>query len=112
MEHLELLLLLGRTEPRAWSAPEAAAELRVDPTFTTRRLCDLVDAKLATVATDEHGVERFTYGPSGAFTRGDVDTLLEMYNTRPVTLVRALYDRRTVVTQSFADAFRVRKGDT
>jgi hypothetical protein len=43
------------------------------------------------------------------WSRTDVDLLLDMYNTRPMTLIRALYGRKTLVTKSFADALRIRK---
>jgi hypothetical protein len=35
-----------------------------------------------------------------------------MYNSRPVTLVRAIYDRPASAARSFADAFRVRKTES
>lgn len=38
-----------------------------------------------------------------------VDELAEMYHTRPVTLIRAIYDRPAAPVRSFADAFRIRK---
>jgi hypothetical protein len=37
--------------------------------------------------------------------------LAEMYHTRPVTLVRAIYERPARAVQSFANAFRLREGD-
>jgi hypothetical protein len=110
IEHLELLLLLARTEPRAWAADEASAEARLDPKFTERRLRDLVAAGLA---TEEAGrPPRFAYSPSRPSLRHDVGLLQQMYDSRPVTLVRAVYNRRTIVTQTFADAFRIKPEDT
>lgn len=38
-----------------------------------------------------------------------VGQLAEMYNSRPVTLVRAIYDRPAKVLQQFSDAFRLRR---
>ena len=40
-----------------------------------------------------------------------VDLLAEMYNTKPVTLVRAIYDRPAHVIQQFADAFKLRRDE-
>ena len=40
-----------------------------------------------------------------------VALLAEMYNTKPVTLVRAIYDRPTHVIQQFADAFKLRRDE-
>lgn len=38
-----------------------------------------------------------------------VSQLAEMYNTRPVTLVRFIYDRPASTIQQFADAFKLRR---
>ena len=40
-----------------------------------------------------------------------VTQLADMYNTKPVTLVRAIYDRPSHVIQQFADAFKLRRGE-
>jgi len=110
MEHLELLLLLARSDPQSWDAQSAAAAVRVDPKFTEARLRDLVDACLAAETEDPATKQPcFVYQPQAPWSRSDVARLLDMYNTRPVTLVRALYDRKTLVAKSFADAFRLRK---
>ncbi|CAN5339165.1 hypothetical protein BH23GEM2_BH23GEM2_06790 [soil metagenome] len=43
----------------------------------------------------------------------DVDDVIEqlsrMYHERPVTLIKALYDRPSIAVLSFADAFRLRR---
>ncbi|MEO6879116.1 MAG: hypothetical protein ABI205_11595, partial [Gemmatimonadaceae bacterium] len=46
----------------------------------------------------------------GSADREALEALSLMYETRPVTLVRAIYARPTPV-KSFADAFRFRKSD-
>jgi hypothetical protein len=53
-------------------------------------------------------------GKSYAFTPDEglasaVAQLAEMYNTKPVTLVRAMYDRPSHVIRQFADAFKLRR---
>lgn len=44
---------------------------------------------------------------------GEVDDAIEqlsrMYHQRPVTLIKALYDRPSIAVLSFADAFRLRR---
>ena len=44
--------------------------------------------------------------------RSAADALLDVYDARPVTLIRAIYDRPASPVISFAEAFRVRKGDS
>jgi predicted transcriptional regulator len=40
-----------------------------------------------------------------------VEELAESYNRKPVTLIRAIYDRPPHVIQQFADAFRLRRDE-
>jgi len=40
-----------------------------------------------------------------------VDALADLYHTKPVSLVRAIYDRPARAAQTFADAFRIRNGE-
>jgi len=51
--------------------------------------------------------QEYRFEPDEALA-GAVTQLDEMYNTKPVTLVRAIYDRPAHVIQQFADAFRLR----
>lgn len=39
-----------------------------------------------------------------------VEQLAQLYEQRPVTLIKALYERPSTAVLSFADAFRLRKG--
>jgi hypothetical protein len=50
----------------------------------------------------------YRYAPATPALHRAVGMLLQMYNQRPVTLVRALYARPSTAVQSFADAFRLR----
>ena len=103
MEHLELLLLLARTEPRAWTAVDAASNLRCDATQTAARMRTLVDAGFVVETEPDGEAPQYAFGPTGKTTRADVQVLLEMYTARPVTLVRAVYDRRRYIADSIAD---------
>ena len=103
MDHVALLLAL-REEPEAAHAPDAlAARVRLDREVTERVLRELEAGQLA---RSENGA--FAYAVTGV-SRSTVDELAEMNRTRPVTLVRAIYDRPSRAAQSFADAFRLRK---
>lgn len=107
MEQVEVVLLLARSEGRA---------LAVDEIRTTLRLPATAVAEKTFLGLEETGlIERepgsppsWRYAPVTAVLRRAVDLLAVAYNERPVTLVRALYDRPSPV-QSFADAFRIRK---
>lgn len=107
MEHVEVLVLLARNEPREWSAAELASELRWDDKFAQKCLDDLVAARLlARVRGGDRGVV-YRYAPSAA-DREAVQGLVHLYETRPLMLGRLIYDRPPTVARSFADAFRIR----
>jgi hypothetical protein len=112
MAHAEALLCLRRAapEPRALAALAAEAQIAV---LDVARKCvdELVAAGLAAAT----GPLEYGYAPASEDRRRAVDALADMYNTKPVTLIRAIYGRpATPATpptpvQSFADAFRLRR---
>ncbi|HEU4563828.1 MAG TPA: hypothetical protein VFS05_04225 [Gemmatimonadaceae bacterium] len=104
MEHVEILLLLARDAARAWTAPAAAAELRGSIASTTAKLEALAAAGLAARDKQAEGT-LYRYVPSTAALRSAVSSLADVYRLRPVTLVRAIYDRPPPAVKSFADAF-------
>jgi hypothetical protein len=98
--------VLRREAERFWRVDEMASEVRVTPAKAAAALAILNSNNLAAVSSEEP--RSYRYFPATATLRAAVDNLEIAYNTRPVTLVRALYDR-TAPIQSFADAFRLRK---
>lgn len=86
------------------AAPDLVREARLELAVAERVIRDLLASRLI-----QRKGESVQYSPADDV-RPTVDLLAEMYHTKPVTLVRALYDRPTRSVQSFADAFRLRKG--
>ena len=105
MEQTEVLLALKRSEGAA-RADQIARELRISPAAATSALQLFVERGLATY---DAATSTFTYAPSSTALGKAVDALAVAYNTRPVTLIKALYARPSTAIQSFADAFRIRK---
>ncbi len=103
MDHVALLLTL-REQPDGTHRPaEVAGQTRLEPSVVERVLRDLTSSHLVRREGDA-----YRYAPTAA-ARGAVDEMALMYRTKPVTLVRAVYDRPARAVQSFADAFRLRK---
>lgn len=110
MDHVQILLVLQSTAPAQWSRDKLVTETKVAPAVADITLKELVAGGLAaSVATPEG--EAFTYAPSSEALRRDVAEIATMYNERPVTLVRAVYDRPPEPAVSFADAFSLRKSE-
>jgi hypothetical protein len=111
MEHVEVLLLLARSPDRALGVDEIRTELRLPATaLAPRTFAGLEDGRL--IVADAGSPARYRYAPGTAELRHAVELLADAYNTRPVTLVRMIYERPNAA-QVFADAFRLRKeGDT
>ena len=109
MEQVEILLLLRGDEARARTANDVAAQLRLQGASAAKNLAALEVRGL--VAADGASPPAYRYAPRTAEQRAAVDGLVVAYNTRPVTLVKAIYDRppATNALRTFADAFRIRK---
>jgi hypothetical protein len=106
MEHVEAVLLLRVADPGARTVDDVAAAAHIPTAAGARRCLDeLVAGGLAAVV----GKGEYRYAPHDDDVRRAVDALAEMYNSRPVTLVRAVYGRPASPVQAFADAFRLRR---
>lgn len=109
MEHVEVLLRLASDESRGWTVDEIGTLIHIAPSSVTRRADELVASGLAT-RTPAGGTATFQYAPGSPELREAVVSLEEMYRTKPVTLIKAIYERPAPsAVKSFADAFRVRK---
>lgn len=104
MDHVQTLLHL-RTTPDGSYAHDLAAVLGLDAAKVSRALDDLVSAGLA---AREPGTGLYRWIPHADAAAGAVAGLELLYRTRPVTLVRLIYDRPPAALRSFADAFRLR----
>lgn len=107
IDHVAVLLAVrAAVTSDGLAAGEVAARASVSDDVARAVLSDLVKAELL-----QEQMGRYRYAPE-ADLRSAVDQLEEMYNTRPVTLVRAIYDRPPASIRRFADAFRVRREDS
>ena len=105
MDHVQALLYVReQTDPPL--ASEVAAGIGLDDKVVGAALRELVAGGLL---VEEAGSGRYRYAPRPDAEERAVEELATLYQTRPVTLVRALYDRPSIALRSFADAFRLRK---
>lgn len=105
--HVEVLLLLAGGAERTWSAAEVAAGLHMECDGANRVLEQLVTSGLLRHRSGAPGVG-FNYEPHTDEQRAAVASLRLMFDTKPVTLIRALYARPPSAVKSFSEAFRVR----
>ena len=103
MDHVALLLACRDQVERTHSAAELAKRTGLDAVVVQRVLDELASAHL--IAREGGG---FRYDPAREVAPA-IDELAELYRTKPVSLVRAVYERPPRAVQSFADAFRIRK---
>ena len=101
VDHVAVLLALRSLG--AGDALMVAAEANVAPGTAAAILHEFQSNSLVT----RHGLE-YRFEPNEAL-RGAAAQLADMYHTKPVTLVRAIYDRPDHAIQQFADAFRLRR---
>lgn len=106
----ELLLLMRRTPEAAATAAELAARLRPSVPITeaeAAKYLETFQARGLVSATEE---KRAQYRPTSDELRMYGDMLALAYKERPVTLIRMIYALRDARIQTFADAFKLRRG--
>lgn len=104
IDHVEILLHLRSTENVWTTAASIAAELHRDAKSIARCSQELVAAAL--IESDGHSAYR--YAPTSAATRAAVNGLAELYDRRPLILIRVLQSRPSSVLRFFVDSFRFR----
>ena len=107
MVHIEVLLLLAKEPAKSWDAATAAGEVHSTPALAAAALTDLESARLA-AAVPGSDPPAYRIDTSDDLAANAVASLREMYERRPVTLIRAVYERPPSAITAFADAFRVR----
>jgi hypothetical protein len=115
MVHIESLLMLARLAPEPATRWDIAAELRSSPALVAGALADLEGHRLVEPVAGTGGEQHRFVGSDPAVVQA-VASLRDVYDRKPVTLIRAMYERPAPpqapsAAQAFADAFRVRPPD-
>jgi hypothetical protein len=100
---LELLLLLRRTEPRAWTESELVRELRSSDTIVHEALTRF--STLGLVAETAGGHQ---YRPAAAELGGLVDEIARIYAAKPISVVKAIMSGPNEKLRIFSNAFRLK----
>lgn len=104
MDHVELLVRLHAAPSDTFTVDDLASASHIDRATVVRICRDFQSADVVRESGDA-----YRYAPSSR-EHDAIAELVKMYDTRPVSLVRAVYARPTPI-KSFADAFRLRRSD-
>lgn len=102
---LELLVLMEQDSAHAWQIAELVVTLRANARVVTEGLAALEAAGL--VGLDDVGLYR--YQPASPALTATVRHVIDLYNRKPLAVVRTILTSPTEKIQIFADAFRFRK---
>lgn len=108
LEQLETLRILESDPTRQWKATAIAREVQASPEAMAAHLAALHARGLILLQGREANAS-CQYGPRTPELERAVARLLELYQQRPVTMIRMVYDRAGAALKTFADAFRLRK---
>lgn len=126
VEQLEILLLLRRTAPQAWSGETVSAHLRGNAGSAEARLSDLhqrglIERQVDAAATGTRGAAASEAGralyfrsPSApeagqASLAATLERLEEAYATRRTRIIEIIFTKPPTALREFADAFRLRR---
>jgi hypothetical protein len=108
VEQLEILLLLSREPGTAWSVQKVYDTILSTPQSVERWLEELA----------RNGLIEKLSGPNAGYRCTTEDGLMsqmsalgDIYRTRPVRVIEAIYRRDASAAQSFADAFKIKNTD-
>lgn len=107
MDHLEILRVLGDEPSREWADDELGKLAQVSPETIRPRLQELDQLGLVRCRNDGEGLI-CQYGPRTEELQKKLERLLVLYQQRPVTMIRMIYDRSANALRNFADAFRLK----
>lgn len=108
IDQLEILRVLGEDRDREWDAVALAAAVQSEPQAVRAHLAALHARGLLTTTTQGAGLS-CRYGVRTPELEGMVGRLLQIYQERPVTMIKMVYERAKDPLRAFADAFRIRK---
>lgn len=107
---LELVLLLHREATRAWTAHEAARELRAPAPWVETQLVDLIALGLVAVEEHDDGAVRYRF-LARASRAAVVDEIAGSYPRRRTSIIKAIFSPGPSDVQRFSDAFRLKDDD-
>ncbi len=108
VDQLEILRILALDRDKEWSSTALAQEAQIQPAMIAVLLQALESRGLLTVVRGPSLFYR--YGPHTPDLEEKMSCLLDLYNHRPVTMIRVVAARaKQSALKTFADAFRLRK---
>jgi predicted ArsR family transcriptional regulator len=105
--HLEALLLLFNSQPKAWSIEEMAKSLYVRSDVAARILDSLLQRNL--IAADSHRPDVFFYRSEDDFQNGLVEAVDTIYRKEVVRVSSLIHSKGSAGVRDFARAFRIKK---
>lgn len=106
MDLIEVLMRLRASPDVALSTRAIEAAARLGPETTLRSLQELSREGLA---RHDPAADTWLFQPKSPAERRAVEALYTLYNQRPVTLVKLIYEQPATPLRLFSDAFRIRK---
>ena len=105
MDHVELLMVLRGGREESFPVARLAEQIRKPRELVQLCLNALASAGLAAQLSDG----TYRYAAREQTLDRTAEEVVRLYNERPVTLVRLLYERPPTAVNTFADAFKLRK---
>lgn len=105
MDHVELLMTLRGSRGASFTSAELAEQMRKPEQLVDMCLESLAEAGLAALLSDG----TYRYAAVGGTLDRTAESVVTLYNERPVTLVKLLYERPPTAVNTFADAFKLRR---
>jgi predicted transcriptional regulator len=104
VEKLEILLLLGNTPEKQWSAEQVDQEIKSNQSSINQKLQNLCSDGFL-----EYQDGHYRFQPKSVELAQAVTALAACYQTRRIKVIEAIFSKGTDELRNFANAFRLRK---
>lgn len=109
MDHVEVIVGLRGAGEAGMTETQLRTATRLDSAQLARAVRDLLRADI--IALDA-AAGCYRYQPRSDADRATLESIMQLYHQKPVTLVKLIYSMPSVTIDAFADAFRLREDET
>ncbi len=108
IDQLEILRVLGEARDKEWDVDVLAVAVQAEPPAVRAHLAAMHARGLLAMTTQGAG-HSCRHGARTPELEDMIGRLLRIYQERPVTMIKMVYERARDPLRAFADAFRIRK---
>jgi DNA-binding MarR family transcriptional regulator len=108
IDQLEILRVLAESQGKGWNLADLSKELQSSPETISAHIAEL-SARGLLITSSPGGDVISRFGAATPELESQVSSVLQLYQERPVTMIKLVYAQANQRLRTFSDAFKIRK---